>query len=357
MKRLIMILVLAPALALAQAIPPDDPKAAYDGGSVTNPFLAPSGTFNLPGYGWQADGDSGIFWVTSFLGSGQDGMAFTIDDTQPLTIRDDGAGAGIVHIFDEIRIHSGGFVSGVTLTADNNQVLAQRRTSSPQEFRIYNTFTDSTNYERASFKWDTNVFEINVEEGGTGTVRTLQFQIDDADIMRIQSNGVFMDASIIPDSGGSYDLGQGNNDFRAVAVNTAYVDVSTQDSTSTALTDATATAFARIAIAQTIGSNYEAGQVIYSIYCDDSTNQAIQQGAVAYACHNLAGTETCGFSVPAGVTNSDGTADLATPVFDAAAGTDTVDLRVDSDCTGITPTTHTIQWRLDMPTTATVTPQ
>ncbi len=127
-----------------------------------------------------------------------------------------------------------------------------------------------------------------------------------------------------------------------------------QGSTSTALTDATATPFAEITIPQTIATNYKGGQVNYTIYCDDTTNQAVQQGIVSFSCHNIAGTEACGFSVPAGVTLSDGTADLATPVFTAAAGADLVNLEVASDCTGVTPSTHTIEWRLDMPTLAAV---
>jgi hypothetical protein len=131
-----------------------------------------------------------------------------------------------------------------------------------------------------------------------------------------------------------------------------------QGANSKALTDATATAFVRIAIAQAIATNYEAGKVEYTIYCDDDTKQAVQKGHVNFACHNLAGTETCGFGTPDGVTLGDGTASLSTPTFDATSGAaDTIDLRVTSDCTGITPNTHTVQWRISTEATATLTPQ
>jgi hypothetical protein len=131
-----------------------------------------------------------------------------------------------------------------------------------------------------------------------------------------------------------------------------------QGANSKALTDATATAFVRIAIAQAIATNYEAGKVEYTIYCDDDTKQAVQKGHVNFACHNLAGTETCGFGTPDGVTLGDGTASLSTPTFDATSGAaDTIDLRVNSDCTGITPNTHTVQWRISTEATATLTPQ
>jgi hypothetical protein len=131
-----------------------------------------------------------------------------------------------------------------------------------------------------------------------------------------------------------------------------------QGSTSKALTDATATAFVRVAIVQTIGSNFEAGEVNYTIYCDDDTNQATQSGRVRFACHNLAGTESCGFGTPDGVTLGDGTASLDPPTFDATSGAvDTIDLRVNSNCTGITPNTHTFQYRVHVEATATLTPQ
>jgi hypothetical protein len=139
---------------------------------------------------------------------------------------------------------------------------------------------------------------------------------------------------------------------------TLLANLGIQGANSKALTDATATAFVRVAIAQAIATNYEAGKVEYTIYCDDDTNQAVQKGHVNFACHNLAGTESCGFGTPDGVTLGDGTASLSTPTFDATSGAaDTIDLRVTSDCTGITPNTHTIQWRISTEATATLTPQ
>ena len=144
----------------------------------------------------------------------------------------------------------------------------------------------------------------------------------------------------------------------AAPLKNIYVNRSILGSKSKALTDATATAFVRIAIPQTIATNYKGGQVIYEIYCDDDTNQASQAGTVKFTCHNLAGTEACGFGTPDGVTLGDGTVSLAAPTFDAtSSAADTIDLRVNSDCTGAAPNTHTIEWRLDMPTTATITPQ
>lgn len=51
--------------------------------------------------------------------------------------------------------------------------LAQRNGANAQTFRIYNTFTDSANYERVSLGWSGNVFSITPEAAGTGTLRTV----------------------------------------------------------------------------------------------------------------------------------------------------------------------------------------
>jgi hypothetical protein len=125
----------------------------------------------------------------------------------------------------------------------------------------------------------------------------------------------------------------------------------------TALTDATATSFAQIAIGQTIGSNFTAGIVVFTIYCADATNQVVEVGQVEYACHNIAGTETCTFSTSEETSHGDGTASLVAPAWTITAGTDTIDLEVDSDCAGVTPTTHDMYWEIDQQSYSEITPQ
>jgi hypothetical protein len=65
-------------------------------------------------------------------------------------------------------------IADVSLYRDAANILAQRRTTNAQTYRIYNTYTDASNYERLSFNWDTNVFKIKSEAAGTGTVRGIQ---------------------------------------------------------------------------------------------------------------------------------------------------------------------------------------
>lgn len=54
-------------------------------------------------------------------------------------------------------------------------ILEQRNGANAQAFRIYNTYTDANNHERAFFRWVTNELQIGTEAGGSGTQRGLRF--------------------------------------------------------------------------------------------------------------------------------------------------------------------------------------
>tara|TARA_R110000868_G_scaffold143263_5_gene361237 strand:- start:9357 stop:11444 length:2088 start_codon:yes stop_codon:yes gene_type:complete len=53
--------------------------------------------------------------------------------------------------------------------------LAQRNSTNAQTFRLYNTYTDASNYERLSIGYVANVATIRNEAAGTGTVRDTSF--------------------------------------------------------------------------------------------------------------------------------------------------------------------------------------
>jgi hypothetical protein len=58
------------------------------------------------------------------------------------------------------------------LWRDAAGVVAQRNGATGQAFRIYNT--DGTDFERLNLRWASNEFVIDVEKGGTGTLRGLK---------------------------------------------------------------------------------------------------------------------------------------------------------------------------------------
>ena len=60
------------------------------------------------------------------------------------------------------------------LLRDGVGVIGQQNGTNPQTYRLYNTFTDFSNYERLSLGWNANVATLTAEAAGTGTVRSIQ---------------------------------------------------------------------------------------------------------------------------------------------------------------------------------------
>ena len=77
----------------------------------------------------------------------------------------------------------------LSLFRDAADTLAQRRTTNAQTFRIYNTFTDASNYERGKMEWASNVLRIGTEKAGTGTARELQLQTDGVTRLTVSTTG------------------------------------------------------------------------------------------------------------------------------------------------------------------------
>lgn len=77
----------------------------------------------------------------------------------------------------------------IFLFRDAANTLAQRNTTNAQTFRIYNTYTDVSNYERAKLEWSSNVLRIGTEKLGTGSARALELQTDGTTRLTISSVG------------------------------------------------------------------------------------------------------------------------------------------------------------------------
>ena len=80
-----------------------------------------------------------------------------------------------VYLGNNLSLSTLSGTSTVFLERDANDTLAQRRGTNAQTYRLYNTYANGgVDFERLSFNWDTNVFKITSEAGGTGTVRGIQ---------------------------------------------------------------------------------------------------------------------------------------------------------------------------------------
>jgi hypothetical protein len=78
----------------------------------------------------------------------------------------------------------------LSLFRDAADTLAQRRTTNAQTFRVYNTYTSSTNYELGKLEWSSNVFRIGTEKGsGGGTARTVEVHTDSIARLALDTTG------------------------------------------------------------------------------------------------------------------------------------------------------------------------
>ena len=68
-----------------------------------------------------------------------------------------------------------GDTATTSLFEDAANIIGQRRGTNSQEFRVYNTFTSSTSFERLNIAWASNVCTIEVTAGSAGgTLRGLR---------------------------------------------------------------------------------------------------------------------------------------------------------------------------------------
>jgi hypothetical protein len=87
------------------------------------------------------------------------------------------------------------------LVRDDVATLAQRNAANAQTFRLYNTFTDASNYERLFIRGQTGAnFQIGTEALGTGSGRNLELVRAGTTQFRVDANGVTVRAAI----GGSF---------------------------------------------------------------------------------------------------------------------------------------------------------
>lgn len=139
--------------------------ATFANGSASDPSIKFSGS--PAGTGFCQHGLFGIQWAAAGI------PVFRIN-----------GGDGIEIYGTAVKISS-----DIFLLREAANALAQRNGTSAQSYRLYNTFTDSSNYERAVFAWSSNTLRIGTEKAGTGTARGLALVTDGTTRFSIASNG------------------------------------------------------------------------------------------------------------------------------------------------------------------------
>jgi hypothetical protein len=128
------------------------------------------------------DGGNEIFSITRFTGGGSSGtngqtfINFSLGGSSEVGIKNNISGvvlrsAGALQWTSDTQTY---YNVDTFIYRDAANIIAQRNSTNAQAFRLYNTFTDASNYERGFFRWNTNVLEIGAEAAGTGTKRVLR---------------------------------------------------------------------------------------------------------------------------------------------------------------------------------------
>jgi hypothetical protein len=159
-------------------------------GSTSQFVVTTNGTLTIgasSGYSWVGKTDAFMFPGSG--GTGQTGNS-TIFDANTNKILEIGyyTPSGTT---GGLAVQSNGYLGFSSVTAlqiapdaffsrDAAGTVAQKNSTNAQTFRVYNTFTSTTSYERGTFDWNgtSNVLSIGTEKGsGGGSVRNMQFEI------------------------------------------------------------------------------------------------------------------------------------------------------------------------------------
>ena len=135
--------------------------------TLEKPLRLPDGTAGAPSLSFSSDADTGMILSSSRrLTFVRDGVnSFAIDSNNELIIR------GLRFSTNPIST-----TPDIFLVRDAASTLALHNFANAATFNLYNTFTDSSNYERLAINAASAAdVQIVPESAGTGTLRGLQF--------------------------------------------------------------------------------------------------------------------------------------------------------------------------------------
>lgn len=118
------------------------------------------------------------------------GTAGTIDRSSGAILLNS-TSLGGTWVYGNLRVQAGSlnFNGRTFLEEDSSQVLAQRSGLVSQSFRIYNTYTSLSNFERGKLEWSGSTFNIGTEQSGSGAARDLALQTSGSTRLFISSSG------------------------------------------------------------------------------------------------------------------------------------------------------------------------
>ena len=161
---------------------------------------AADGSAATPAYSFTSGTTTGLYW----------------NGTNVLLAVVGGTDSGAFHangIWLPVDAHYYGWGSALDLKLyrDAANTLAQRNGTTAQAFRLYNTYTDASNYERLAVKFSANQVQVLMEQGGTGTMRVIRIGQASGPIFGIGHStdnwNLSTSAHLVTGTDNTYDIG------------------------------------------------------------------------------------------------------------------------------------------------------
>ncbi len=128
--------------------------------------LGPDGSVSAPTYSFASNTDYGVFLRAS-------GVSYAIGGAERFRMTDAVFIMGNGVEFGWVSSSQTTVAKDLSISRDAADAWAQRRGTNPQIFRLYNTFTNASNYERLEMFASATETTIRQIEAGTGTPRPL----------------------------------------------------------------------------------------------------------------------------------------------------------------------------------------
>jgi hypothetical protein len=122
------------------------------------------------------------------------------------SIQANGAGSSI-WARNDTAFFAIGTSADTILARDAANTLAQRNGTNAQAFRVYNTYTDASNYERQEITFQSNVVRWFSTSAGTGTLRNMEILRGSTQHWLFNSAGNNFGASLLASTDNTYDIG------------------------------------------------------------------------------------------------------------------------------------------------------
>lgn len=162
--------------------------------------LASSGSVGSPGIAFSGDTDCGWY----LLAANQIAMSINGQCTVRTTIDAFDLKRDTVLAWSNSASDASSTRS-LVLSRDADHTLALRNSTNAQTINVYNTYTNSSNYERAKVAWSGNTLLIGTEKAGTGSARPMELQTDGTTRVQIDTSGTVSVVSLL--SVGTYTYG------------------------------------------------------------------------------------------------------------------------------------------------------